>query len=520
MRKTKKGTSLLIAGAMIMSLFVVNTAGVQAQEDNSNTLVLGAYADFKQGSGAEGHSLVFDTMTTKAEDMSIQPGAIESWTTNEDMSQYTLNVRKDVKFSDGTPLTAEIIKYSLEAWAPFRDGSYMYSVESYEVVDDTTLLVNFDGSYGNFPVEISRIFVSLPDSLDENGNVTNWIGTGPFVLEDYQLEQSATLVPNENYWNTEKEPQIDKLEWLVIPDENARVMALESGQVDAIGVTEHYCALSYAAISDLQSNENFTVDINPDSGLIATYVFNYADGPMTDINLRKAVVLGIDRQTMVDSIDYGIGEASGDFMSRKYDYSARNEEPYEYDPEEAKAVLAEGGYEDTDGDGIVEKDGEPVKLRFVVGSEEKERSAAVYVQECLRQIGIDTELQSLDESARGEKEAAGDFDLAYTHPWLKTPQTYMAWRGNSNSYDDFGICFGINDNFEEYWKEVNTAKDKETLWAVFDKIWEELYAFYPGVPLYTEPRAFIYSNEVSGFVFDPEETVIDLSGVAVDRNAE
>lgn len=516
-RSGKLVTRTVIASVMALSLIVLFRAKIQVAEDNGNTLVLGTLSDFKRGTGAEGQSMVFDTLTKKAEDMSIEPNIIESWTVNDDVTEYTLKIRQDVTFSDGTALTADIVKYSLEAWAPFRDGSYMYSVESYEVVDDYTLVVKFPESYGNFPVEISRIFVSLPDSLDENGNITNWTGTGPFILEDYAVDQSAVLVPNENYWNTEEIPELDSVKWTVIPDENARIMALESGQVDAIGVTEHYCALSYAAVSDAIASEKFHVDIEKDSGLVATYIFNYVDGPMTDINLRKAVCYAIDRQTIVDNILYGLGTASGDFMIEKFNYSARNEEAYSYDPELAKQALAEGGYEDTDGDGIVEKDGTPVKLRFVVEANETSRATAVYVQQCLRDVGIDTELEALDDSSRAEKESSGDFDLAYTHPWLKTPQTYMSWRGIGNYYDEFGTCFGINDDFAGYMNEISTATDSETLWSIFDKIWADLYAFYPGAPVYSAPRVFMYSDEVSGFRFDPDESKIDLTDVTVDR---
>ena len=88
-----------------------------------------------------------------------------------------MKVRSGIKFSDGTPLTAAIVKYSLEAWAPYRDGSYMYSLDSIDVVDDQTLTVKLTKGYGNLPIEMSRIYLSLPDSLDDQGNVVNWTGT-------------------------------------------------------------------------------------------------------------------------------------------------------------------------------------------------------------------------------------------------------------------------------------------------------------------------------------------------------
>ncbi|PAV11039.1 hypothetical protein ASJ81_11680 [Methanosarcina spelaei] len=505
----------LMAGCVSKTSTQENTNTSGGVASGKNTLVIGALSDFKQGSGKEGQSMVFDLMTQRSESMGVEPGIIESWTTNADLTEYTLKVRQNVKFTDGTPLTADIVKYSLQAWAPYCDGSFMYSLKSMDVVNDTTLDVKFTKSYGNFPTEMTRIYVSLPGSLDDKGNVVKWVGTGPFILDDYQTDQSATLKTNKDYWNKNKIPSIDGVKWVVIPDENSRIMALQSGQVDVVGVAEHYCALSYAAVAELKKDDKYVVDLNPDSGLIATYVYNYAKGPMTDINLRKAVTYAIDRKTLVDTVVSGLGAESGDFMRRKYDFSPRNEKEYTYDLDAAKAALTAGGYADTNGDGIVEKDGQPVVLRFVVESDETARATAVFVQDCLKKIGIDTKLEALDDSARAEKEKNGDFDIAYTHPWLTTPQTYMSWRGAVNTYDDFGIGFGVSGNFSTYLDEVLSKSSKDDLWNTFDKVWAEEYAFYPGTGLYTTPRVFIHSKDVTGFIFNPNECVIDLSGMKI-----
>lgn len=480
------------------------------------TLILGAYTDFKQGSGTEGESMVFDTMTSMNARMEVQPNIIASWETNSDCSEYTLKVQEGVTFSDGTPLTAEIVKDSLETWAPYRDGSFMYSLDSIDVDDDRTLTVRLTQGYGNLPIEMSRLYVSLPDSLDDQGNVVNWVGTGPFILEDYQLEQSALLKTNRDYWKKDKVPAIDSVKWVVIPDENSRVMALQSGEVDALGVSEHYCALPYSKVAEFMESDKFTVDLQQELGLISTYVYNYKQGPMTDINLRKAVTLAIDRETIADKIIYNVGKASGDFMTRSVKYSPAKEKEYVFDPEAAKAALRDGGYADSDGDGIVEKDGQPVKLKLVDSSGETARSVAVFIQECLRNAGIDTEVEILDDAAYGDRVASGDFDICYTHPWLTTPQTYMSWRGATSEYDDFGTGFGVSGNFDGYLHTVLTSTDADELQKTFDQIWQEEYAFYPGTGLYIQPRAFIHKKNISGFIFNPSSEIIDLSGVTIE----
>lgn len=522
----KKRLIILFCLCFVLAMGLLTACGTNSSNDkgsggdsdlDNNTLVLGSKTDFKQGAGLEGQSLVFDTLLSVSDDMTITPNLIESWDVNDDRTEYVFHVRKGVKFSDGTPLTAAIVQSSMEEWAPFRDGSYMYAKPTYTVKDDNTLVVDFSEPYGTLPVELSRIFCSLPDSLDDKGNVTNWVGTGPFVLGDYEADQSATLSVNKDYWNKDKVPGFETLKWTVIPDDNARVMAVQNGQVDAIGVAEHYCTIPYSSVNDLKSSGDLNVDVNGTSGLVTTYVYNYTHGAMTDINLRKAVTFAIDRESMASNVTEGLGQASGKFMRDEYKFSARNESGYTYDPEAAKQALAAAGYTDSDNDGIVDKDGTPLKLTILVGSGESDRSTAVLAQENLKAVGIDSDVQALDESQRAEKASAGEFDIAYTHPWLKTPQTYMTWRAMNSDYDEFGTCFGISDKFTDYISEMTAAKNDDETWAVFDKVWADEYAFYPGTPLYTEPRAFIYNHQVSGFTFAPDETVIDLSAVKIDR---
>ena len=516
MMKQKKTIWILILTLIVSGIFAGCGTSKQTESNTEKTLVLGAYADFKQGSGTEGETMVFDTLTSMNDQMEVQPNIITSWETNSDCSEYTLKVKDGVTFSDGTPLAAAVVKYSLESWAPYRDGSFMYSLDSIDVIDDTTLTVKLTNGYGNLPIEMSRIYLSLPDSLDDQGNVVNWVGTGPFILEDYQLDQSALLKTNQNYWNKERTPKIDAVKWVVIPDENARAMALQSGEVDALGVSEHYCTLPYATVAEFMKKDDFAVDLQQDLGLISTYVYNYKQGPMTDINLREAVTFAIDRETIASKIICNVGKASGDFMTRSVKYSPAKEKEYLYDAATAAAALQQGGYVDTDGDGIVETNGQPVQLKFLVESDETSRSVAVFVQDCLHKVGIDSTLEVLDDSAFGSRVSKGDFDICYTHPWLTTPQTYMSWRGATCGYDDFGIGFGVSSNFEGYLNSVLTSTDTAELQQTFDKIWQEEYAFYPGTGLYIQPRVFVHKKNITGFIFNPSSEVIDLSGVTIE----
>lgn len=513
--KNKKIKAMLATALIFSIVLPMGSASVVQAEEEEKILVMGSARDLKNGYGDEGAYLVFDTLLGFDESQSIIPKIIKSWDANDDASQYTLKIQEGVEFTDGTELNAEVVKYALEVYAPFASAGFVDYLKEIEVVDDLTLNVALTESYGNFPLELTSIFAVKKDSVDETGNITDWTGTGPFILDDYQVDQEAVLSTNENYWDTENTPKIDGVDFIVIPDADARIMALKSGEVDVLGVSECFSTYPQSEVAQIMEEGELNVDTNKDAGLVAAYSFNYKEGLMTDINLRKAVVYAIDRDMLAETVLYGLGNGSGDFLPRVYQYSAINEEPYTYDMDIVKESLAEGGYEDTDGDGIVEKDGEAVKLNFVIQSGATAEATAVLVQDFLRQAGIDSELTVLDSSVFAEQVSSGDFDICYTHPWME-PQSYMLWRGLDGEYDSFGLGYGVSDNFETYLHDMLVATDSEQLQEVFNKIWAEIYPFYPATPLYASPRIFMFKKNISGFVFNPNRSYIDLSNVVIE----
>ena len=523
MRKHRK-PSLILAAVMMLST-VFSGCGKTNENVTSNpespsvdssapeqTLVVGAATDFK--SGGEKRFLVFDTMTDYKSDMSSTPKIITEWTNNEDYTEYTLKIRDDVSFSDGTKLTSDIIKSSLEYWPTYRSCYYINYIDSITVVDDTNLTVKFKTGYGNFIDELARIWVTKSDSVDDKGNIKEWIGTGPYTLQDYKADMSATLIRNENYWNKDKMPGITKIEYKVITDQNARILAIKSGDVDVLGLTEHYSVVDYANVPDMQSNPDLNVQINKGYGSITTYSVNWKSGVCADKNVRKAIAFGIDRETLCKKILFGVPEVGDKFVCSTYKFSPKSS-AFTYDPEAAKGYLEAAGYSDSDGDGYVEKDGQKLIVDLVIKDGQQDRNVAVYIQECLKQIGIEIKLEVLDAATYKTRVQAGEYDLSATHPWIATVVSYLCWRGDLDGYDQYGTGYGVSDRIHELAKQVSLTGDDAERETCFEEIWDIENDFIAGIPLYYAPRVIISKKNIEGFNFYPDVSCVNLSDAVI-----
>ena len=489
------------------------TAAPQATANPmAETLVIGASADFTN----EGKNLVYDMLLFRIDSYSASDYVVSS-EHNADYTEFTLKVTPNVKFTDGTPVTAEIIKYTIESQLNIAPNGFAGLIEALEVKDDSTLVMKLSAPYMNTEYDLTYFFVVKPGEISEDGNFVEWVGTGPYVLTDHQPDVRAEFTRNEGYWNKAKMGKPKTVIWKVLPDETTRIMALEKKEVDILGLGSHAASqLSSATLNDIEKKGELKI-MTRNGTSPATYMYNYVKGPMTDIELRKAVTYAIDRQNMVDVLTLGFGRAMGTFLGPEDKYSNRNGEEYTYDPELSRKILADAGYKDTDGDGIVEKDGKNVVLQFVTMSSDTYRTIGVLIGEYLKAVGIGMEINALERNAFLERTNSGDMDICMCHPWT-TAIAYFNMRGSTSEYDNFGPGFGVNDKFPGYLEQILTSTSEEEIQSVFDLVWADIYAAYVATPLYAGVSTYVHTDEVSGFIWTRgTQNLIDLSEVVINR---
>ncbi len=519
----KKRICLLLVLCLCLSLAACSGGGgkpagdkpadAQATENPlADTLVIGARADFTN----EGKNMIYDMLLFRIDSYNASDYVVSS-EHNDNYTEFTLKVKPNIKFTDGTPVNAEIIKYTIESQLNTAPNGFAGLIDSLEVKDDSTLVMKLTDPYMNTEYDLTYFFVVKPGEISEDGNFVEWVGTGPYILTDHQPDVRAEFTRNEDYWNPAKKGAPKTVIWKVLPDDTTRIMALEKKEVDVLGVDSHANSqLSSASLKEIQDKGQLKIMLRNGSSP-ATYMYNYVEGPMTDIELRKAVTYAIDRQNMVDVLTLGFGHAMGTFLAPEDKYSNRNGEEYTYDPEKAKQILADAGYKDTDGDGIVEKDGKNVVLQFVTMSSDTYRTIGVLFGEYLKAVGIGMEINALERNAFLERTNSGDMDICMCHPWT-TAIAYFNMRGSTSEYDNFGPGFGVNDKFPGYLETVLTSTSEEEIQETFDKIWADIYAAYVATPLYASVGSYVHTDEVSGFIWTRgTQNLIDFSEVVINR---
>ncbi|MDO9526349.1 MAG: ABC transporter substrate-binding protein [Gemmobacter sp.] len=310
------------------------------------------------GSQAEALRHIFDTLVGVDETLQLQPAIAESWTPT-DATTWEFKIRKGVKFHDGSELTANDVKFSIEripvVTGPMSMTIYTKSVESVEVVDDYTLKVTTKGTAPSLPNDFIRLFV-VPASIgmdvrnEEFNSGKAAIGTGPYKFVSWTPKGDLVLERFDDHWGDK--PHWAKVIRKEIPDDAARVAALKSGQVDMI---------NYVPASDYLSMKG---DASIDTVIAdSVYILNVApvvkdvlpqkvkvDGkeidanPLQDIRVRKALDLAMNRKVLVDVVLEGLGTPATQLMPKGFFGYTDKLAEREYNLDAAKALLAEAGY--------------------------------------------------------------------------------------------------------------------------------------------------------------------------------
>lgn len=284
---------------------------------------------------------IYEPLLAKEADGTIIPWLAESWEQVDDLT-YTFTLRDGVTFSDGTPLTAADVVFSLEQMRGSAAGAANFAtVESVTAVDDATVQITTlapDATLINVLAYRGTVIVSQEwyESTPEEERQQTALGTGPFVLDTWQDQVSMTMVANENYWG--EGPEVDTLQFDFIGDENARASQLRQGS--GTDMAWFRDPLQVSSLGD----EGFTVGQNAATRSLTMYI-NATDGPLADVRVRQAVSKAMDRQALIDFAMGGLAEPSlvvpvGDPWGVSPDADTPN---YTHDVDGAAALLAEAG---------------------------------------------------------------------------------------------------------------------------------------------------------------------------------
>ena len=347
---------------------------------------------------------------------SFEPRLAESWEVSDDGLAITFRLRPDLVWSDGVPITADDVRFTWQAqvhpdiaWA-FSD--FKKRIRDVEVLDERTVRFHFNEP-GDLLFEAAQ-GVILPKHAWGELPFERWredaqwffdhlVTSGPYRLASREPGQRFVLAANPDYYEPGL-PNIERIVFEVVPDRSNQINLLRAGRVHFLEFVDYADAATLAADPAIE----LTTYIPRNYYFVA---WNTAREPFDDPRVRRALTFAMDRQAIIDTLFYGYGRVSHSPLATNVWAHHDGLEPWPNDPAAATQLLAEAGFADTNGDGVLERDGKA--LRFVLetnAENELRRNIVVMLQSHLQRVGIAVEVQTPDFGSLGERLYAGDFD--------------------------------------------------------------------------------------------------------------
>ena len=347
---------------------------------------------------------------------------VEDYTVSEDGLTYDFTLRSGVTFSDGTPLTANDVKFTFTRMLALPesvqssfatmiagadavlDGSAA-ELSGIAVADDTHFTITLAQPFAGFLYQLAAPACSILSEAnvtaagDDFGlDPAKTIGSGPYAVKTWTRDAGMTLDANPNYWG--EQPSVQHVEITVVPDPSTISMMFQSGEIDILD-----CDMIDAAIVDATYRTQYADRIVSGHRLATTYLaLNENVAPLNDVNVRKAVQMAIDRESILATVYSGDGTIpDGIYPEGLVGYSEANQGWLAYDPEGAKALLAEAGY----------ADGFEMELASDSSADASVLLVLQIIQQNLADVGITAEIVSYDEASWLDERMSGEIGRAH-----------------------------------------------------------------------------------------------------------
>ena len=466
---------------------------VAAQEVDPVSLDPHTDANF---SSLQGFEQIYESLVGYDEKTNVVPALAQKWEIANGGKTYTFHLRPNVKFHSGQPLTADDVKYSIDRVVDPKTASgwrsWLDALQETKVVDPLTVQMNLSAPFPDLLGVLASLRASgiMPKGYAERENVKiKAIGTGPFKLVEYVPQDHITYARNADYWD-QPLPYLDGMTFKILTEENTRVAALRSGQIQ-------YAALSAQSIGGLQNNPGFAV-LKAPNAWVALHYLNVSRKPLDDPRVRRALRMAVDTNEVIQKAVYGAGVPSGPVPTGYGDWPLDPKSlPYlKPDLDGAKKLLAEAGY--PNGGFTLEINCSGQYPEFV--------ASTLVVQDTLRKLNVAVNVQQMEwgafvqgharEIQSGGKE--GGMIFASANTFRPGPDGYVypyfAVKGTAN---DGGYN---NPRLEALMNQARSISNHDERRSLYIEIQRMLLDDSPNWWWYTKFSIEALSSKVQGYV--------------------
>jgi peptide/nickel transport system substrate-binding protein len=420
----------------------------------------------------------------------IVPAVAQSWTVSPDGKEYTFNLRPGLKFSNGTPVTAEDVKWNLERFGnPNVNKLFAVLALGYKeatIVNPTTVKVTLKEPVAGFLYDIAIYPAAIvpKEAVEKEG--ANFYhhpaGTGPFRLKEFVSGSHITFERNPYFWES-GQPYLETVRWNFATESNSRVLALKSGEAQLAD------GIPYSQMGSLESASDLTVQRVPVPAWIGLSL-NHKDKPFADIDVRKAIEYAINKQEINQEIFKGVGTVPNSLLP-ELKLDSKSVAPYEYSPSKAKEYLAKSSY----------PNGFSATLTYPAGLEYYKQMTLLIQQE-LQAIGIKIKLVEVSQATVAEKFTEMDYEMTFPFPqWssdIPIPDEFAGFyalkatgtNGFFTGWEDPAISAKV-----QTFRSTPSESTREQQWPVIQK---ELLEQTPAVNVLDVPFINAHQSNVCG----------------------
>jgi peptide/nickel transport system substrate-binding protein len=448
---------------------------------------------------------IYDTLVEyKGDTTDIEPALATDWKISDDGKTYTFNLRKGVKFHDGTDFNADAVVFNFNRWknatdeakfayypsmfGGFGDKSVIADVKA---TDDYTVVMTLQHPLAPFlkDLAMSPFAIASPKAVKEAGDkygLTTAVGTGPYIFKNWKSKDTITLTKNDNYWK-KGEPELDGIVFKVIPDNTARLNALKNGEIDLMD------GVNPSDLKGLEGNKDLQVFYRPPMN-VGYLGMTLTQKPFDNKLVRQAVNYAVDKKSIIDAFFAGAAVPAKNPMPPSIAGYNDDIKPYDFDLNKAKQLLAQAGF--------------PNGFKTTLWAMPNPRpympepsKIAEAIAHNLKEIGIDAEIKTIEWTTYLDKVKKGEF-----------PMYMLGWTGDNGDADNFlytllstdaigsnNNSFYSNPEVDKLLKQAQTVTDESQRNELYKQAQVLIHEDAPWVPLVHSRPALVGKSSIKGF---------------------
>lgn len=434
-------------------------------------------------------------------ELDYAPDLAQKWETPDDKT-IVFHLDPNAKFQDGRPLTSEDVKWTYESllapdFTTSKKSGYA-AVDHIEAPDAHTIIFKLKepngGIFDNLTLGI------LPKGADANAMKTKPIGAGPYKVVEYRTDEAVRLEAFDGYHGGA--PKIKNVTLRIIPDSTTRVLELRRGTVN-FEVNQ----IPFENVAEFEKDNKHKVEKKP--GSVWQYLaFNLKRQYVSNVQVRRAIAHAIDRQRIVTDLLRGHGVPTDTMLAQAHWARAENLPSYPYDPAKAKQLLDQAGFKDPDGDGPRTR----FKLVFKTSTDAEANLRAQMIQQMLRQVGIEVEIQSSEFGTFFEDVGKGNFDMySLSRNGVQDPDFYYVIFFSKNTPPE-GQNRGYYNNprIDQLLMEGRATFDRGKRKEIYGEVQKILQEDLPYVSLYHQINVAVMDKNLTGYTMYPAGFLLSI----------